>query len=69
MQVLRRLPPASTNDRDPNSTSWWLDVGCVEMSRVGDGVSSSMNEISSLGLGLGIVKVMKNRTCENCVWH
>ena len=35
-----------SNDRDPNSTAWWLDVGCVEMSPVGDGVSLSMNEIS-----------------------
>ena len=22
-----------SNDRDPNSTAWWLDVGCVETSR------------------------------------
>ena len=38
-----------SNDRDPNSTAWWLDVGCVEMSPVGDGVSLSMNEISVVG--------------------
>ena len=36
-----------SNDRDPNSTAWWLDVGCVEMSPVGDGVSLSMNVIRS----------------------
>ena len=28
-----------SDDRDPNSTAWWLDVGCVEMSPVDDGVS------------------------------
>ena len=23
----------TSNDRDSNSTAWWLDVGCVETSR------------------------------------